>query len=421
MRGTEHRRGDRRRLRPGVLALEGRRLLTASLPGVDGSSVVAWNATALEAIRVDKTAPPAAARDLAIVQIAVDHAIDGFSALPRVDRATEAVAAVNAAARTALDGLFPGQAPTFDALYQQDMAALPAGTARTQGVVRGTQAATEFLASRANDGSQVTVFYTPGSEPGQWRPTLPGFAPALLPNWPYVTPFVSPVVRQLLPPPPPSLASAAYAQAVAQVEKLGAANSTTRTADQTQIANFWSDGAGTSTPPGHWNEIAANLATSRHFDLASTAHVFATLDAALADAGIAAWNAKYTYNCWRPITAIREAGTDGNPATVADPSWTPLLATPAFPSYVSGHSAFSAAAATVLSAYFGPNTAFSATSDAMPGVVRHFSSFAQAAQEAGMSRIYGGIHFSFDNLAGLAIGRTIGRLAVARAFSGGGF
>ena len=237
-----------------------------------------------------------------------------------------------------------------------------------------------------------------------------------MPGWGNVTPFVLKSESQFRPAGPPAITSAAYAAALNQVESLGAKNSTTRTADQTQIALFWADGGGTETPPGHWNAIAEQVATSRHDSIVKDARVFAMLDTALADAAIACWNTKFTANLWRPITAIRLADTDNNPATTADPSWTPLLATPPFPSYVSGHSTFSAAAATILSAVYGPNTHFNATSDGLPGVTRSFKSFNDAANEAGMSRIYGGIHFSFDNRDGLALGRSIGDYVVKHAF-----
>jgi membrane-associated phospholipid phosphatase len=188
----------------------------------------------------------------------------------------------------------------------------------------------------------------------------------------------------------------------------GPLSSTTRTAEQTQIANFWADGSGTETPPGHWNTIAQNVGLSRHNTLEENAHMFALLNMALADAGIACWDSKYAYNFWRPVTAILNADLDHNPATPEDPFWTPLLVTPPFPSYVSGHSTFSSAASTVLTFLFGNHVHFSTSSDALPGVQRTFTSFVQAAQEAGQSRIFGGIHFQFDNQDGLTLGKAVG-------------
>ena len=400
-------------------ALEGRLALSAS---GSANPVLTWNAIALQAIRTDKTPPPIAGRDLAIVQIAVEDAVGSvvrspWPALVRVasPRGASVDAAASAAAHRALSSLFPAQAATFDAALAASLDGILDGPAEQAGVAVGRSVADAVVALRAGDGSGQTVRYTPATFPGDWRPTPPSFAPALLPQWPGVRPFALRNASQLRPPGMPSLTSPEYAAAVAEVESLGAKDSTVRTADQTQIALFWADGAGTETPPGHWNAIADDLASRKGLSVVRSARMLATLDVALADAGIAAWDAKYAVNCWRPISAIRSADQDGNPATTADTSWTPLLTTPPFPSYVSGHSTFSAAAAEVLSAYFGPRTRFTATSDALPGVTRSFRSFRVAADEAGVSRIYGGIHFSFDTRDGLARGRSIGRYVLQRS------
>jgi hypothetical protein len=223
-----------------------------------------------------------------------------------------------------------------------------------------------------------------------------------------MTPFALASPSQFLPPPPPSVTSPEYAAALNQVVSLGAANSTTRTADQTQIALFWNDPGGTATPPGHWNEIAAQVALSHYDSLAKDARVFALLNLAEADSAVVCWNAKFTYNFWRPVTAIHDVAAIGNPLITPDPSFSSLITTPPFPTYVSGHSTFSSAAATVLSAIYGSKEAFTTTSDSLPGVTRSFSSFEQAAQEAGLSRICGGIHYSFDNEQGLALGQKVG-------------
>ena len=193
---------------------------------------------------------------------------------------------------------------------------------------------------------------------------------------------------------------------------LGAATGSPRTADETEMAVFWADGAGTETPPGHWSRIAAEAAEARGLSLCETARLLALVNIASADAGIVAWDAKYAYDLWRPITAIREADTDGNPGTVADPSWTPLLPSPPFPEYVSGHSTFSGAATQVLARFLGDATSFTTTSDGLPGVTRSFTSFSQAADEGGMSRLCGGIHFTSANVDGLAAGRAVGDYVV---------
>jgi hypothetical protein len=163
------------------------------------------------------------------------------------------------------------------------------------------------------------------------------------------------------------------------------------------------------TPPGHWDEIAEHLALQEHLSLEQNARLFALLNIGLADAAINCWGVKYIYDYWRPITAIRDPrASQINPRNTPDPTWTPLWNTPNFPSYASGHSTFSGAASTILASVFGPNTAFTISSDDMPGYSRSFTSFAQAADEAGESRVVGGIHFAFDNTAGLQAGREIG-------------
>jgi len=405
---------ERRALFDGGGAFSAADVASAS-PGTGSNPVLTWDAIALKAIRVDRTPPPVAARNLAVLHVAIDDAahVRRSGRAPLGARGSPD-AAVAAAADLVLDRLYPAQATTFDVAFARSLAVIPDGSFENRGVATGRAAANAVLADRSQDGSNATFAYTPGTAPGQWRPTPPGSAAALLPHWPNVTPFALRRGDQFRPAGPPPLSSRVYAAALSEVERLGRIDSAARTPDQTQIALFWADNAGTATPPGHWNQIAAAVAASRHLGTARAARLFAVLDTALADAGIAAWDSKYVDNFWRPVTAIGAADTDGNPRTGADPAWTPLLATPPFPSYVSGHSTFSAAAAEVLSAFFGPDTRFRIGSDALPGVTRTFRSFDQAAAEAGISRIYGGIHFGFDNRDGLILGRAVGRAALLR-------
>jgi len=275
-------------------------------------------------------------------------------------------------------------------------------------VITGEHHAT-VLALRAHDGATAVVDYPLPLGAFWWTPTPPALAPALLPQWPRVTPWAIANPDRFLIPPPPPPSSATYTQAWNEVRRLGRDVSGVRTAEQTQIALFWADGAGTATPPGHWNLIAQNLTVREHLNLSQSSYFFAILNLAEADAAITAWDFKYRYGYWRPVTAIRNAADDGNPNTVSDPSWSPLLVTPPFPSYISGHSTFSAAAARVMALFFGTDhVQFTTTSDALPGVTRSFNSFSQAAAEAGQSRIYGGIHFQFDNTVGLTTGTAIG-------------
>lgn len=390
--------------RPALLEpLEPRSLLAAD-------AVIEWNDVLLDAVRVARTAPPYAARNMAMVHVAVDDAVDAALAKRGKGQANTALeAAVARAAFDVLLSIYPDQRAALRAALNETLAAIPDGPGENRGLAAGRAAAHRILADRRHDGADELVTYVPPTGPGMWQPTPPGLAPAVLPNWPAVTPFALKTADQFRPAPPPPITSVEYAADFNEVKSLGAKDSTTRTPEQTQIALFWADGAGTATPPGHWNEIAQHLALDQGNTLAENAQMFRLLNVALADAGIASWDAKYAYHCLRPITAIHNAAADGNDLTEADVNWTPLIATPPFPSYVSGHSTFSAAAATVLAGFFGTDqVTFTTTSEGLPGVTRTFTSLSAAAAEAGQSRIYGGIHFQFDNTDGLALGRAVG-------------
>jgi hypothetical protein len=389
--------------------------------GVTHADVVTeWNLEALKAVKGANTPPPMAARNLAMVQAAVFDAVNATdpkyhsyhtTVTPQAGASAEA-AAVEAAFRV-LGSLYPQQLTAFAAKYGQSLDAIPDSPAKQQGRALGQAVATQMIDWRSNDGSAATVVYTPGLQPGQWRSTPPANAAPLYPHWPNLAPFAITSGSQFRPVGPPALDSARYAQDYDQVKSVGAKNSTVRTPEQTQIAQFWADGAGTVTPPGHWNMIAADVAQQRGNTLAENARLFALVNIAMADAGIVSWDAKYSYNFWRPITAVREGDADGNDATVGDATWEPLLVTPPFPENTSGHSTFSGAASTVLAGLYGDALNFTTDSDALPGVLRSFASFSDAADEAGISRIYGGIHYEFSNEQGLATGRQLGEFVFA--------
>jgi membrane-associated phospholipid phosphatase len=389
--------------------------------------VTAWNGVLLDTIRAERLAPPQASRVMAIVSTAVYDAVNAADPRHAAYRPTQpapgasAEAAAAQAAHDALAILFPAWEADYAARLAADLDAIPAGPARSAGVAVGAAVARAAVDARATDGAAAAgAWYDVGlAAPGRWRPTPPGHAAPLVPGWSAVKPFGIPSASVFLPPPPPALGSPEYVAEVAEVKMLGSWSGSPRTADQTQIAFFWADGAGTATPPGHWNQIAAAVADSRGLGLAETARLLAMLDVALADAAIAAWDAKYHYDVWRPVTAIRQAEEVAATAAFGDDTWTPLLPTPPFPEYVSGHSTFSAAAATVLAACFGTDDIpFVAVSDAFgPGVTRSFSSFSAAAAEAGMSRIYGGIHFASGNVAGADLGQAIGGYVATRLFA----
>jgi hypothetical protein len=370
--------------------------------------VTDWNNAALDAIRADRTAPPIASRSLAIVHVAIYDAVNGIARTHEpylvpsaVSNSASRVAAATAAAHRTLVTLFPNHTSTFDALHAAILAGIPNGPQKTNGITWGEFVATQILAARTNDGSNAIVQPPGGSGPGVWIPTPPAFLPYLLPQWGFVAPFGMNNSSQFRPPGPPSLDSQRYAADYEEVKELGALVGSTRTEDQTEIALFWADGAGTETPPGHWNSIAQIIATTRGNTLEENGRLFALLNIAMADAAICSWDAKYTYHFWRPVTAIAFVEPQLN--------WMSFIVTPPFPDYTSGHSTFSAAAATVLPLFFGTeDLPFTTGSDFLPGVYRSFSTCQDAAEEAALSRIYGGIHFRSASEDGLQAGGSIG-------------
>jgi membrane-associated phospholipid phosphatase len=406
-----------------TLLFQATALTTAQIPEAPArpDMVLRWNEVALQMIRTEKTPPPMAARNLAIVHVAIYDAVNAIDcghcpyavdAVPGAGALPEA--AVAAAAHHVLVALFPEHRKKLDRALAESLADVPANDGRDMGVDLGRFVADKILALRADDGSnRAKADYQPRPAPGVWERTPPRYQEALYPKWGEVTAFAIKPGTQYRPATPPPLDSAAYAAAFHEVRALGGKNSVRRTAAQTQIALFWADNAGTATPPGHWNAIAQTVARQRGTTLVENARLFALLNMSLADAGMLCWVIKFTYEFWRPITAIHRAAEDGNPATDADPDWKPLIETPPFPAYTSGHSTFSGAAATVLANFFGTDSVrFASTSDGLPNVQRAYESLWAAAEEAGMSRIYGGIHWQFDNTQGLAVGKGIGSYVV---------
>jgi len=395
-------------------------LLLALGVNVNADVVTEWNSAALDAIRIDRTPPPKASRDLAILHAAIYDAVNGIQRTHEryligghVPASASGKAAASAAAHEVLVSLFPAQQATFDAAEQKALAGIPDSPQKKSGVAWGKSVAQQILAARANDGATGSVASPAGSGPGVWVPTPPAFAHYLLPQWAFVRPLCMTTSAQFRPTGPPALTSEKYAAELNEVKQLGAATNSTRTADQSQIALFWADGAGTETPPGHWNSIAQEVAAMKGNTLEENARLFALLNLAMADAAICAWDAKYAFSFWRPVTAIRNADTDDNPATDPDPTWRSFIVTPPFPDYVSGHSTFSGAAATVLAMFYGTDDiAFTTGSDFLPGVERSFDSFSEAANEAAVSRLYGGIHFRSANEDGLHGGLSIGHLVM---------
>lgn len=395
-----------------------------ALPLAAETPVDRANRDAVDAVRFSNTPPPAASRWLAILHLAQFDAVNALGGpyrnhlshgTPPVGASAQAAAA--AAANQVLRHAWPAFTISFDASLQAQLAALPDTAAVRDGVAWGRSVALDVIRDREFDGSQRGIDHRPSPGPGRWEPTPPLFNSALLPQWAVLTPFLIPRPDAFRPGPPPDLAGDRWAAEFEEVRILGSRDSEVRTADQTAIAWFWADGPGTSTPPGHWNAVARLwVAAADSGDLVETARAFALLNLALADAAIATWDAKYAYDWWRPVTAIRAADSDRNPATHPDPGWLPLVDSPPFPEHVSGHSTFSAAAAAVLAHLNGDDRfAFTLDSDGLFGVERSFGCFSGASDEAGMSRIYGGIHFQSANRSGRELGRQVARHTVTHA------
>jgi membrane-associated phospholipid phosphatase len=378
-----------------------------------GQPVIDWNQVLLSIVNTPGAQPAniQPTRNFAILHAAIYDAVNSIDRTHqpylisvRAPRSASETAAADAAAHTALVGLYPAQQTSLDADYTTELAKVADGPAKDKGVRLGNEVAGDLLAIRANDGSNVVPPpFIAGTNPGDYRPTPPNFPTPVFTSWGQVTPFVLDRGDQFRPVAPPALTSDAYATAINEVKSLGSATSTTRTAEQTEIGKFWN-------PPiqNFWNQIAQTVALAHQSDLPTTARLFAALNLSFADSAIAFYDAKYTYQLWRPVTAIRLADTDGNPGTVADPNWLPLAGnTAADPSYPGAHSTISAAGADVLASFYGNDQHFSLTSPALPGVTRSFTSLGAAAQEAGLSRIFSGQHTRLDHVAGLKLGHAV--------------
>lgn len=381
-----------------------------------GDEVLRWNKTTLDLIRLEKLSPPIATRALAMVHSAAFDAVNSvhrthtpYLVAYRVPKITNANAAAAAAAYRVLRELFPAREEWLVTRWKETVRDLPWRPSTWIGIRLGRSVAEDILESRSGDNLSPAPA-TPAPEPamGVWQPTPPAFAPFLIGGWGTAKPWAIEYGSQFRPGGPTSLTSFQYFLEVFETQRLGEKNSTARTPEQTEIARFWADGPGTATPPGHWNEIAQTLSREKGLTVVENARLFALLNLAAADTAIAAWDAKWHFHLWRPITAIRNADEDNNVWTFAEKDWEPLLPTPNHGSYVSGHSSFSGAASQLLSRYFATdNLSVTVHSETLPEVTRSFSSLSAVAQEAGQSRIYGGIHFPFDHRDGIRLGNQV--------------
>lgn len=322
----------------------------------------------------------------------------------------DADAAVASAVSTVLKTNLPSQAAALDAAYTAALARLPDGRAKAAGVTLGQQTAQAILAARAGDGSaNAQGPYVPAPKPGAYQFTPP-FDFAAFVNWGAVKPFAIGSGSQFRTAAPFVLSDPGYTADFNDVKSLGETHSTTRTADQTQVARFWLENT-----PLSWQRIAMQLAADERLNGWDQMRLYAVLQVAEADAYVASFDSKYFYSFWRPITAIRAAAADGNPDTTADAAWTSLEPAPPIPDHASGHAAAAGAGAAVLESLLPGSGTFSHQSASLPGVTRNFVSIAQAEQEIGASRVYAGFHFRRAVSQGLKQGRQVGNWALQHA------
>jgi len=386
----------------------------AALGAID--PVVQWNRELLQIVRTPGAQPATIhpTRSFAILHAAIYDAVNAIDRthapyLVRVrgaSRAASKQAAAASAGHDVLLALYPSFAAQIDALLAQSLAIVPGGEQKTKGIRIGQAIAARILELRAADGSSASpIPYVFGTLPGDYQSTPPNFPPQpQLTHWSHVTPFALERANQFRPGPPPSLTSRAYGDALSEVKSLGTTIGSTATEDQALTGRFWNGAI-----QNYWNEIAQTASIADRLTTAQNARLFALLNFAIADSVIAFYDAKYVYNFWRPVTAIRAADTDGNPDTDADPNWLPETGkTAPDPSYPGAHAAISAAAAAVLGEVLGTEPSkLAVTSEVLPGVERVFQTFADAAEEATLSRIFAGQHFRFDLDAGERLGREV--------------
>jgi hypothetical protein len=408
--------------------------LSASARGqTAGNAAIEWNAIATTAA----AGQPAhvVPLSLAMVQGAVYdavNAIDGghqpYLVSPPANPSDSKEAAVATAAFRVLvgfpdlPGLFPTQLSTLQPLYDASLADVADGAAKTAGIAIGESAARAMLVERTGDGRGGPFTVVEGTDPGEWRLAPPQGPTGIVARDPApwvgnVRPFLVSDVEMLRTDGPNALTSAAYAEEFNEIKELGSLTSTKRTADQTTAAIFWQDSG-----PVIWNRVYRALAVSKELDIVESARLFAMTNLAAADGSIGCWNDKYYWNFWRPITAIREAASDGNPATEADPAWLPLfdptvpvsgapLVTPGFPDHPAGHTCISGATVHALEAFFGTDkvdfTAVSNKCSPAPCSPRSFERFSEALKEIIDARVWGGIHFRTADVQGAVLGRKV--------------
>ena len=383
-------------------------------PVASADAVCDWNSKVGDIVVTAKMGPPPASRAMAIANTAVYEAVNAITkrypaGALKLDAAPGASvdAAIAAANRTALSKLLPSQQSAIEAAYQAALSKVADGAAKASGIAVGEQAAAAVLAMRADDGAAAGETYRPQTAAGVYVPTV---IPAVT-QWPQRKPWLMQSAAQFRPGPPPALNSAVWARDFNEVRALGGKSSSRRTAEQTQIAGFWE-----ATLPAVYNGLVLSVADLPGRDVTQNARLFAAVAQAADDALLAVFEAKYHYNFWRPVTAIRNGDVDGNDATERDASWTPFIETPMHPEYPCAHCTMAAAVGTVLQAEVGTGSMpkLSTTSYLVKGSTRNWTKIDDFVQEVANARVYDGVHFRNSTEVGTALGKQVGELAVAK-------
>ncbi|MGQ0582108.1 MAG: vanadium-dependent haloperoxidase [Reyranella sp.] len=389
-------------------------LLAALAIPAKADVITDWNQKTGTFITESKMGTPPAIRVMAIVQTSAYGAVNAITqrypaaaTLPRAAKNASIDAAVAAAHRAALLKLLPAQQASIDAAYQAALAAIAEGDAKTAGIAIGEQAAAQVLAQRADDGAATPVAYRPHTTAGAYVPTA---APAVT-QWSQRKPWLMTGAQQFRPAAPPALAGPVWVRDYNEVKAIGSKTSTSRSSEQTEIALFWE-----YSLPSIYYGVVRSVANQPGRETTRNALLYAMAAQAMDDAMIGVFDAKYHYNFWRPVTAIRNGDIDGNDATQRDASWTSLLDSPMHPDYPSGHSILASAVATVLKADIGtsPMPTLSTTSPTAKGAARRWTNLDDFVREVSDARIYAGIHYRAATDAGVEMGRRIGELAAKR-------
>lgn len=381
--------------------------------------VLDWNVIAVNTAIANNQNPFAQARYGAIVQLAVFEAVNSIvgdyhpylGTVTAPPGASAEAAAIEAAYRV-LVTYFPASKATLDAELANSLGSIPDGQAKADGMATGDAAASALIALRANDGSSPPRFKVPGPPvPGEWQatpscPGVNGVAVGVFFQWQNVTPFGIPSASDFLLDPPPALTSNKYAKDYNEVMTVGSLDSTERSQDRANVVVFYA----ASSPTLVFNQAAQQVAQEQGRSLSENARALALINMAISDSLVASFLNKYHYNFWRPETAIRAGDTDGNPKTVPDPNFLPFITTPCFPSYPSNHGSGSNGAAEVLRRLYGEGGhSITVSNPALPNIVLQYTRFKQITDDISDARVYGGIHFLFDQVAGARLGLAVGR------------